>query len=175
MLAKPTASPGDLTGKRIKTLSLLSWNYCIHTYILFASTCIASGVAEAFIEPSAFLLLLTTPNFQGGSWILGPDLGHYLSRKQEHVLHGICAPSDVRRGTARHETRFVDAEFMPTDSSLFEDPTHQNHPPVIWKRPEDFCKGSVRQGPVHWARDPTRPPQATRATSHHKLRWVTQS
>ncbi|CAK9056454.1 unnamed protein product [Durusdinium trenchii] len=40
--------------------------------------------------------------------------------------------------------RFVDAEFMPTDSSLFEDPTHQNHPPVIWKRPEDFCKGSVR-------------------------------
>ena len=42
--------------------------------------------------------------------------------------------------------RFLDANFMPVDSSLFEDPLKPNHPAVIWQRPEDFCKGAVQVG-----------------------------
>jgi hypothetical protein len=38
--------------------------------------------------------------------------------------------------------RFVDADFMPCDESLFQKSSN-DHPAVMWKRPEDFCKGAM--------------------------------
>jgi len=40
--------------------------------------------------------------------------------------------------------RFIDAEFFPDDKALFKDPEHPDGPPVIWKRPTEFCDGEVR-------------------------------
>lgn len=37
--------------------------------------------------------------------------------------------------------RFVDVDFMPADISLFKNPNSKDHPAVMWKRPDDFCKG----------------------------------
>ena len=35
--------------------------------------------------------------------------------------------------------RFIDADFMPRETSLFE--KSGSDAPVVWKRPEDYCKG----------------------------------
>lgn len=40
-------------------------------------------------------------------------------------------------------SKFVDADFMPCDESLFQKSSN-DHPAVMWKRPEDFCKGSFQ-------------------------------
>ncbi|CAE7576762.1 DEK1 [Symbiodinium natans] len=41
-------------------------------------------------------------------------------------------------------SQFVDAEFFPDDAALFNDPSSQDHPSIIWKRPSEFCKGEIR-------------------------------
>ena len=38
----------------------------------------------------------------------------------------------------------MDAEFFPDDAALFNDPSSQDHPSIIWKRPSEFCKGEIR-------------------------------
>ena len=41
--------------------------------------------------------------------------------------------------------RFVDAEFFPDDTALFNQPQSQDNPCVVWKRPSEFCnKGEIR-------------------------------
>jgi len=40
--------------------------------------------------------------------------------------------------------KFVDVDFMPADISLFKNPNSKDHPAVMWKRPDDFCKGSIQ-------------------------------
>jgi len=50
------------------------------------------------------------------------------------MLHWFC-----------HMPMFVDADFMPCDESLFQKSSN-DQPAVMWKRPEDFCKGAMAQG-----------------------------
>jgi len=41
-------------------------------------------------------------------------------------------------------SKFVDAEFFPDNAALFKDPEGKDHPPIIWKRPDEFCEGEIR-------------------------------
>ncbi|CAJ1423215.1 unnamed protein product [Effrenium voratum] len=52
------------------------------------------------------------------------------------LVEEACAKSCINR--------FVDVEFMPTDASLFKDPSKADNPVVVWKRPSEFCSGPVQ-------------------------------
>lgn len=64
--------------------------------------------------------------------------------------HGILASKLITAETIQQRCRkagikqFLDVEFPPNDKSLFADPNSTKNPPVIWRRPKEFLKGTIR-------------------------------
>eukprot|EP00930_Biecheleria_cincta_P080550 TRINITY_DN6889_c0_g1_i2.p1 TRINITY_DN6889_c0_g1~~TRINITY_DN6889_c0_g1_i2.p1 ORF type:complete len:1395 (+),score=236.57 TRINITY_DN6889_c0_g1_i2:28-4185(+) len=56
--------------------------------------------------------------------------------KSAKAIAEVCAQEGI--------DRFIDAEFFPDDAALFKDPSHPDGPPVIWKRPTEFCQDEIR-------------------------------
>eukprot|EP00435_Cladocopium_sp_Y103_P021928 s2105_g5.t1 len=64
--------------------------------------------------------------------------------EQQGVTSSRMTASEIKDACSRAGiSKFVDADFMPCDESLFQKSSH-DHPAVMWKRPEDFCKGSFQ-------------------------------